>query len=228
MKTEQEAARAHGRMQRKNFLIVINPRSGSYRGKALQKRISVAISSQESPGNTYCIDEWENLSHRISQAVSAGIRSFFIVMGGDGTIAAVASCLRGTQCTISIIPSGTSNMLAQAIGIPTNFRDIFNMLNSSGETRTIDGLEINGRLYFMNASAGISSASLEYLKQEQKSSLGLIAYVFAVIRRIFQTSPKTFLLKIDGKSQQVRAAEVFIANIGSLLAPRYKLADTAR
>jgi diacylglycerol kinase (ATP) len=223
--TQREGTKNHSGAYEAKTLIVINPRSGNYRGKILQKRITAAIFSQNHANDAYYITEWRELPKRIDQAVNEGIRSF-IVMGGDGTVAAIATCLRGTQSTISIIPTGTSNMLAQVLGIPSSPKNILQMMHAPRKTETIDGIEINNKLFFMNASTGISSTSLEGLKQEQKSSLGLIAYVFAVIQHISKVSPKTFSLEIDNKLYRVRAAEVFIANTSSLLAPQYKLVDS--
>jgi Diacylglycerol kinase catalytic domain len=43
-----------------------------------------------------------------------------IAAGGDGTVGSVAGCLANTQCPLAILPLGTGNDFARALGIPMN------------------------------------------------------------------------------------------------------------
>src|SRR5271169_3750199 len=52
------------------------------------------------------------------QAVAAGARLVFAV-GGDGTVRACAQVLAGGQVPLAIVPRGTANLLATALGIPS-------------------------------------------------------------------------------------------------------------
>jgi YegS/Rv2252/BmrU family lipid kinase len=214
-----------GRHSRKKVLIIVNPKSGKHREAVFQKRLADILSTQELSGEVYHLAGHQDLAQRVSKATSEQVEAF-VVVGGDGTVALIASHLRGKPSPIFIIPGGTTNLLAHVLGVPLNMEDALNLLVSPTETETIDGLEINGRLYFMNASIGLSSSSIKELRQEQKSSLGIFAYVLAVIRRVAKATPRRFSLEIDGKWQQVEAAEVFIANIGAVGMPRYRLADS--
>src|SRR6266480_6985749 len=50
-------------------------------------------------------------------AVAAGAR-MIVAAGGDGTVRACAQALAGTQVPLAIVPLGTANLAARALGIP--------------------------------------------------------------------------------------------------------------
>ena len=51
-------------------------------------------------------------------AVAAGAR-MIVAAGGDGTVRACAQALAGTQVPLAIMPLGTANLAARALGIPS-------------------------------------------------------------------------------------------------------------
>ena len=51
-------------------------------------------------------------------AVAAGAR-MIVAAGGDGTVRACAQALAGTQVPLAIVPLGTANLAARALGIPS-------------------------------------------------------------------------------------------------------------
>ena len=50
-------------------------------------------------------------------AAGAGL---VVAVGGDGTVAALAADLAGTGIPLAIVPGGTGNVLASALGIPNS------------------------------------------------------------------------------------------------------------
>jgi len=79
-----------------------------------------------------------------------------VVAGGDGTINAVAQRLAGTDKTMSIIPSGTLNRLAQDLGIAPDLDSAIQVLGT-GEAIDIDVGEVNGRVFLCNSMIGFTS-----------------------------------------------------------------------
>ena len=208
----------------KRFFFVVNPRSGNYRERAIREQLAEFLSAEGVSGEVHYFVDGETLRQSVGRAKDEGFKSF-VVVGGDGVVALVASYLKDKGVRMGIVPTGTTNMLAQLLGVPLSSRKALGVLNSSTRTKTIDGLAIGGRLFFMNASVGLSSYSMQELRTEEKSLFKRAAYVLAVLRSMRKAVTRTFYLEIDGKPRQVEAAELFVDNAGALGTPRYRLSD---
>src|SRR5690242_20366013 len=58
-----------------------------------------------------------------------------IVGGGDGTVAAAAAALAGTETLLGILPLGTLNHFARDLGIPTTLDEAAKLLAGRTERR---------------------------------------------------------------------------------------------
>lgn len=94
------------------------------------------------------------LAQAIERAAQEHAR--IVVAGGDGTIAAAAQMLVGTDTELSILPLGTLNHFAQDLGISADLSDSAR-LAVAGQARSIDVGEVNGRTFINNASIGLYS-----------------------------------------------------------------------
>src|SRR5262249_59020345 len=54
-----------------------------------------------------------------ARAAVAGGAGMVVAGGGDGTVRACAQALAGTQVPLAIVPLGTANLAARALGIPS-------------------------------------------------------------------------------------------------------------
>src|SRR5438445_6838959 len=99
-----------------------------------------------------------------------------LAAGGDGTVAKVACRLVDSGIPLSVLPLGTANNLARALGFVASAEEIIDSLES-GKRRTFDlGLAQgpNARRYFFEATGGGLFA--DYVrgarKQRKKKSNG--------------------------------------------------------
>lgn len=209
---------------RRRFFFVINTRAGNYHKWLVPMRIGEFLTRERVTGEVHYLKCTESLKERLDAAYEDGYRHF-VVVGGDGSISIVASQLRDKDCDIGIVPVGTTNMLAQLLGIPLGARRSLDILLSSTHTRAADALDINGRLFFLNASAGLSSFSISDLRTVEKSYFKLLAYVFAVGRSMRKAKTRKFRVTINGHLESIEAAELFVDNAGALWTPRYRTSD---
>jgi diacylglycerol kinase family enzyme len=223
---ESQTASPHGEQPRgrRRFFFVVNRHSGNYFKWVVQLRLGEFLTREGVSGEVHYLCDTETLRQELARAYDAGHRDF-IVVGGDGTVSLVASLLPRKDCRLGIIPVGTTNMLAQLLGIPLGTHRALEMLLTSRQTRRIDALGSGERLFFLNASAGLSSFSISDLRTAEKSYFKLLAYVFAVTRSMRKAKTRRFHVEIDGQPQDIEAAELFIDNAGALWMPRYRTSD---
>jgi diacylglycerol kinase (ATP) len=206
---------------RRRYFFVINRKSGNYVKWLVQMRIGEFLTTEGITGEVHYLRDTESLTATLNDAYERGFR-YFVVVGGDGSVALVANQLRGKDCTLGIVPVGTSNMLAQLLNIPLGARHSLELLLVSNRVRRIDALEVEGRLYFLNASAGLSSFSISDLRTEEKSYLKRLAYILAVIRSMRKAKTRRFAITIAGEDTVVEAAELFVDNAGALWMPQFR------
>ncbi len=206
---------------RRRYFFVVNRKSGNYIKWLVQMRIGEFLTTEGVTGEVHYLRDEDTLRKRLDRAWEEGFRHF-VVVGGDGSVSLVASLLRGRDCTICIVPVGTSNMVAQLLCVPLGARRSLELLLRSNNARSVDALDVGGRLFFLNVSAGLSSFSISDLRTDEKSYLKLLAYVFAVFRSMRKAKSRQFTVTIEGHQHVVEAAEFYVDNAGSLWAPRMR------
>lgn len=154
----------------------------------------------------------EEITAATQRALRSGARTI-VAAGGDGTVSAVASCLKGQEATLAVLPMGTLNHFARDLGIPTDLEPAVEAI-ATGKRIGIDLGEVNERPFLNNASLGIYPDIVRD-RQRQQRRLGRGKYwamlwaTLAVMRR----SPFLKLnLEIDGQATKCRSPFVFIGN----------------
>lgn len=81
------------------------------------------------------------------------------VIGGDGTISAVASKVTGTAAILVPLPGGTLNHFTKDLGVSQNLDQALETL-ASANVRRIDVARLNNRVFINNSSLGMYPTSL--------------------------------------------------------------------
>ena len=117
-------------------LAIINPKSGtSSKSGVVSKLIEVFADSPYTLYFTYTCYAG-HASELAEDAAKAGFARV-IAVGGDGTVNEVARGLLHTQTALSIIPMGSGNGLARALGLPMNIKRAA-VIAARGKIDTID------------------------------------------------------------------------------------------
>jgi diacylglycerol kinase (ATP) len=179
--------------------LLLNPKAGG--GSASDRAAALTEQVRGVLGELECIvaESAEDMSDAAERAARSGADRV-IVAGGDGTVnialnglAKVSGAL--SRITLGILPAGTGNDLATALGVPRDMDAAIAAL-AAGRSIDLDLGEVNGRM-FANASCGgyfgeVSQATTI----ELKSFAGRLAYVLAGAK---------VLLTHDSVTTQVRA-----------------------
>lgn len=144
-------------------------------------------------------------------AVEAGA-SLVIASGGDGTLSLAASALVGTGIPFGIIPRGTANALAAALGIPDGIEDACRTILAN-HLRTIDAATCNDQPMLLLTGVGFEAETVEQADRETKDRFGTLAYVISGIRQLGTIEKFRTTLETDERIIEVSAAAVTVANI---------------
>lgn len=139
------------------------------------------------------------------------------VAGGDGTVSAVADGLIGTDTPLYIIPAGTANAIAQGVGVPNDIEAACELIASEDKMiKQLDAIKIEDKYYLLQVGIGIESATMQNTPRRFKQLAGVFAYVTTAIKEAAEWEAQPYTLKVDGKTYDIEAAELVIANLADV------------
>lgn len=136
-----------------------------------------------------------------AQAVAEGFLTI-IAAGGDGTVNEVVNGIGDVpggfeRARLGVLPIGTINVFARELGMPSRFRDCFEILKRGREELIdlpvaefgADG-KSERRFFVQLGGAGIDSRAVELVSWELKKKTGPLAYVYAGFKAFLEPHPK--------------------------------------
>ena len=138
-------------------------------------------------------------------------------LGGDGTAMEVLHVSALLERPVGVLPGGTGNLLARALGTPLNTRRAVHAL-LDGDERVIDlGVLADGRTFSFAAGVGIDVTMLERASPRLKRRFGVLAYVAAGARAALSAPPFRLDATVDGQHHTFHATAALVANFGTVL-----------
>lgn len=150
-----------------------------------------------------------------------------VICGGDGTINYVVNQMRekGINPLLGIIPSGTANDFAGAIGMPKDCVKAARKI-AQGKERAVDCGEVNGR-YFVNVlSFGVFTTTSQHTSDRAKHRYGKLAYLWVGVRDLIDMHSMHLKVKVDGEVFDSEALMFLVFN--GETAGRFHLAHGAK
>ena len=194
--------------------IILNPAAGQDDPVRLRRLLGAAFAARQAPFDLAATEGPGHASALARKAALLGYRAVCVV-GGDGTLAEAATGLDGATTPLAIIPRGTGNQLAHNLRIPIHLEQAVEVA-VNGVATPIDLGRINGRIFALVAGAGFDAAVMAAATRELKERWGFGAYIYAAVKEALTATPTRFRLSVDGKSIDVHAVTVMIANMGEL------------
>jgi YegS/Rv2252/BmrU family lipid kinase len=144
-------------------------------------------------------------------------------LGGDGTAMEVAGALAYSGIPVGVLPGGTGNLLARALGTPRRIDRAVQAL-MHGRVREIDLGIIQGHRFAVAAGVGIDADMVRDTPTWMKRHLGVLAYTLmatrAALRAVLFGRFFTARVVVDGEAIERKAAAVLFANFGAILEDR--------
>ena len=159
MPDKMNTSTAQGAMVQARMIILFNGGSGKRDTAHVPDRIRAAVRDCGIEAEIRVLDQDIDITTAAREAVELGFDTI-VAAGGDGTISAVASVLRGSGAVLGILPLGTFNYFARSLDIPLEIADAARLLGT-GVRRKVRVASINDRTFLNNASLGAYPAILE-------------------------------------------------------------------
>ena len=170
----------------------------------------------------------EHFDAEARSAVAGGV-SRLVVVGGDGTVHRVLAPLSGSGTALGIVPAGTGNDLAGALGIHGGpDRTLERALG--GTPRRIDLGEVEGRLFAGTAGIGFDGEVARRVRTSPVRRIGSLAYALSALAALGSFVPPRVEVEFDGGRIADRVMFVVLANSprfggGMRIAPDASLDD---
>lgn len=141
-----------------------------------------------------------------------------IAAGGDGTVRGCAHALAGTDAALAVMPTGTANLFASALDLPSDADAVVELL-TSGAVRTLDVGVCNGMRFVVMAGSGFDASLMKAVDDGPKDRFGTLAYVWAGLREVRRREPLNVRVTVDGsRFYNGLATCVLVGNLGRLKA----------
>lgn len=209
------------------ILTIINPVAGQHRTGKIHGIINDYLKTL---GVEYEIRETVEQGDALRWSRTARAEGFDLVAvaGGDGSLREVVEGLMrsGGQLPMAHIPTGTTNVVARSLGIPTLDVRKAVALISKGKARSFDVgyLPEKDRYFVFVAGAGYDARLIHDTSPEMKKKIGFAAYVGTGIKHAFTTRPVKVKLEVDNVVRHMKAHTVMAVNIGSIAALKWAIA----
>ena len=154
----------------------------------------------------------------------AGEVDVLLVFGGDGTVHEVANGLPlgGGDPLVALLPAGTGNDLARALGLPPDPVAAASEL-ATARPRTLDLLDCGPRRAANGINAGFAAAATDTLSRPVKKALGPAAYVVGGVKAGVNPPTWPARVEVDGRVVEGEALAVVVGNGGSFGGGRWLL-----
>lgn len=172
--------------------LIVNPVAGPDLGQDWLPDLSAQLRNRFGQLHVVVTEARADAAVAARQAVEAGCTHIF-AGGGDGTLNEVVNGIVGAGrlaagVVIGVIPLGTGNDFARALGIPPDVKAALAIFDDNREVE-VDVCRLNDR-YFVNASAGgfiadVSEATSEVLK----TVAGKLAYLVGGAQAVLALEP---------------------------------------
>ncbi|HWI31112.1 MAG TPA: diacylglycerol kinase family protein [Microbacterium sp.] len=168
----------------------------------------------------------EDLGADVARKALAEGADAVLVAGGDGTVRAVSEAMNGSGVPMTIVPSGTGNLLARNLNLPLDSAAKMVRATFDGDVHPVDiGIvritRANGsaeeRAFVVMSGVGLDAAMIANTSAQLKKTVGWVAYVDGAARSLPFAKPFRAMYQLDGhRLHSTKAQSVLFANCGSL------------
>lgn len=161
-----------------------------------------------------------------ARAVAEGV-DVVVGVGGDGTLHEIGNALVGTGTALGLLPFGSGNAFARALGVPmVPHRAVRGLVG--GRPVALDVGEVGGRVFLSTAGMGLDAAVGHEF--EKSPIRGGIPYFGIAAMEFFQYRPVEARVEVGGECRTLKPLLLTVANtnqfgMGAVIAPKARPDD---
>jgi len=174
-------------------------------GRAAELRESL----ERTPGIEVRAVAPEAVQPAVRRLVAEGATRVAIV-GGDGTVAAAAACLAGTDVELAVIPGGTLNHFAADHGVPLEPARAAEVARSGERIACVDVGRVNDRLMLNTSAVGAYSIFVRERERYERRFSYRIASLLAAFHTLLHLRPVRVELEVDGRARTYHTPLLFV------------------
>ena len=150
-----------------------------------------------------------------------------IACGGDGTVSEVAAAIDGRRIPFGIIPSGSTNIIAQELSIPGSISAAAALAFGPFDIHQMDVGTCNDQFFLHMAGTGLDSLMFEATDESLKQRIGWVAYVPAALKALREKA-NVYHITIDEEEHSVTSPLVLVANGSSIINANFRIDNSIR
>lgn len=213
-------------MLQRNFLVFINPISGTINKKDIRIYIQQKLTDLQYSFEILTTNKSGKYPLLKEKIYTFNITDI-IICGGDGTVNQITSYLIHTNIKIGIIPLGSGNGLAYTAGISKNYKKAMAVI-LQGNAGFVDALIINEKYSCHLCGLGFDAQVAHDFTNQ--STRGASTYIKEALKNFFKAKPYRFIVTANGKTFNTDAFLLSIANSNQFgnsitIAPKASLSD---
>lgn len=176
--------------------LVFNPLAG--RGRA-RRALAQAETYFVDHGMPYRVLTTTRTGHATELVRTLPTNAQVIAIGGDGTAHEVAAACLGTERVLGIVPGGSGDDFAHALGIDRH--DLVAALDCirTGRLRRVDVGRVHGEPFINSCGAGIDADVAAHVHAAPAPFRGLSAYLYAIVLAMKEFELIEAQVDVDGE-----------------------------
>ncbi|MBT2494008.1 YegS/Rv2252/BmrU family lipid kinase [Microbacterium sp. ISL-59] len=184
-----------------HIAVLANPFSGKGRGGRAAEAAVLHLRGRGVDVRTYAGGSAADTARLAVTALADDPRAL-VVVGGDGTLSGVLDIVCASAVPVVLVPAGTGNDLARALGLPRGDAADAAELALTGMRRAIDVGEVRtvaGARKFLTIAALGFDAKVSDRTNRLRWPHGAPRYYLALLIELVRLRPMDFMLAVDGE-----------------------------
>ena len=188
--------------------LIVNQDAGK-----VDKRLKILrkISDQKNLKLIMC--DGADLDYTLRSALKNKNLKRLIIGGGDGSVRTAAGLVLRLRPSveIAVLPVGTANYYAKSLGLTRSLAAAFDVaFGGHPEKRHL--CRANSREFLIGVNVGATSRMFDVLTDEEKRSIGKLAYVRGVLRVMLRFQLPDIEIDVNGKKYSYASTELVVVN----------------